>query len=117
MVGNLNEALSPEEDSSSLKDAKARRKLQNRLDVRADPGTLDCEDFENDMTGGFRYGDDYLEQTDLVPRGNPWRIDGFEVSSGFARKWACLLEGCHKLIESTNRYREKRGDEPLVIEV
>jgi hypothetical protein len=53
----------------------------------------------------------------MVLWGEPWCTTGWEISEGFARKWAFLLDGCNNLIESTNKWREARGDERLVIEV
>lgn len=49
--------------------------------------------------------------------GEPWRIDGWEVTEGFLRKWGWLLKGCDEMIEASNRWRGLRGEEPLVVEV
>ncbi|KAI2463351.1 hypothetical protein F4781DRAFT_426451 [Annulohypoxylon bovei var. microspora] len=57
-------------------------------------GKYDEDDLCIDMVGGF-----------------------YEVSEGFATKWSFLLRGCHTLIESTNRWREARGEERLIIDV
>ena len=37
----------------------------------------------------------------------------WEATPGFVRKWAWVLENCHQLIDSTNRWRAKRDEKPL----
>lgn len=50
--------------------------------------------------------------------GEPWCVDGWEFSEGFARKWgSLLLRGCGELVASTNRWRGLRGERALVVEV
>jgi hypothetical protein len=39
------------------------------------------------------------------------------MSKGFVEKWSWLLKGCSTLLESTNKYREQRGEERLVVEI
>ncbi|KAM5343213.1 hypothetical protein ACJ41O_014179 [Fusarium nematophilum] len=53
----------------------------------------------------------------LIVWGDPSDVYGWEVSVGFLRKWGWLLRGCPELIESTNRWRMKRGEARLNIEV
>ena len=72
-----------------------------------------CEDF----VGGMNEGLSEIESRGLILWGEPWREDGWEISEGFARKWSSLLKGCAGLIEATNRWREARGEERLVVEV
>jgi hypothetical protein len=58
-----------------------------------------------------------VEKRGVLVWSDPWRADGWEVTEGFLKKWGRLLKGCRELIESTNRWRELRGEEPLVIEI
>ncbi|VUC25739.1 unnamed protein product [Clonostachys rosea] len=48
---------------------------------------------------------------------DPWRMEGYEVTPAFFRKWKFLFKGCQHIVESTNRWRERRGEEPLVVEL
>jgi hypothetical protein len=47
--------------------------------------------------------------------GDPFREESWEVTPGFLRKWPWAVEGCEKLIQSTNRWRMLRGDKPILI--
>lgn len=52
----------------------------------------------------------------LIVWGEPWDVDGWEVTPGFMQKWAWLLEGCEYLIHASNRWRASRGEEPLQVD-
>ena len=54
--------------------------------------------------------------TGLVVWGDPHINDSWEATPGFLRKWAWAVRDCQELIDSTNRWRESRGEEPLVVE-
>ncbi|KAF4447975.1 hypothetical protein F53441_8566 [Fusarium austroafricanum] len=49
----------------------------------------------------------------LVVWGEPHDMRSWEATPGFLYKWSWAVEGCHDLIESTNRWRATRGEEPL----
>ena len=51
----------------------------------------------------------------LMVWGEPNRIDSWEVTESFSRKWWFLLSGCNELIQSSNRWRATRGEGPLTI--
>lgn len=80
-------------------------------------GKFDEDELCVDVAGGLWEGFDKVEQTGLIVWGEPWSETGWEMSEGFATKWSFLLKGCHALVESTNRWRESRGEERLVIDV
>ncbi|KAI8964702.1 hypothetical protein F5Y11DRAFT_67850 [Daldinia sp. FL1419] len=80
-------------------------------------GKYDEEDLCVDISGGLYEGFDEVEARGLIVWGDPWSETGWEVTEGFAKKWALLLKGCHTLIESTNRWRESRGEEKLIVDV
>jgi hypothetical protein len=47
----------------------------------------------------------------------PWDVKGWEVSKGFWSKWGGLmLRGCVEVLDATNEWRRRRGDEELVWE-
>ncbi|KAI1471274.1 uncharacterized protein F4812DRAFT_172071 [Daldinia caldariorum] len=80
-------------------------------------GSYDEEDLCVDIAGGLYEGFDEVEARGLIVWGKPWSETGWEVTEGFLKKWSFLLKGCHTLIESTNRWREFRGEEKLTIDV
>ncbi|PMD32353.1 hypothetical protein L207DRAFT_518732 [Hyaloscypha variabilis F] len=78
---------------------------------------IDVDALCDDLVGGMYDGLSEIESRGLILWGEPWREDGWEISEGFARKWSFLLKGCAGLVEATNRWREARGEERLVVEV
>ncbi|OQV09920.1 hypothetical protein CLAIMM_13993 [Cladophialophora immunda] len=48
----------------------------------------------------------------------PWDVSGWELSEGFWRKWGWMMEGCAgEILEATNRWRRRRGEEELQIQI
>ncbi|KAI0469210.1 hypothetical protein F4859DRAFT_137584 [Xylaria cf. heliscus] len=78
---------------------------------------VDEDEFCADVMGGLYEGFNDIEMNGLLVWGEPWSETGWEVSQGFARKWGFLLKGCDTLIEATNKYREARGEDRLVVEM
>jgi hypothetical protein len=54
-----------------------------------------------------------VESRGLIIWGDPWDTESWEITQGFMRKWAWLLEGCEDLIEVSNRWRARRHEDPL----
>ncbi|KAH6675812.1 hypothetical protein B0J14DRAFT_561516 [Halenospora varia] len=102
----------PHESWIDVIPSAAMRDLILRHQENIDVDTL-CDDF----LGGMHEGLNEMENRGLILWGEPWSEDGWEVSEGFARKWSFLLEGSETLINSTNKWREKRGEERLVVEI
>ncbi|KAL4958562.1 hypothetical protein BDW69DRAFT_153854 [Aspergillus filifer] len=50
----------------------------------------------------------------LIIWGEPYMPESWELTPGFLRKWMWTLEGCEELIESSNRWRRVRGEDPIV---
>lgn len=61
----------------------------------------------NDIVESGSPGGDW---TGLIVWGDPWNPDSWEVSMRFMRQWGWLLDGCPQIIDSTNRWRRKRGE-------
>jgi hypothetical protein len=80
-------------------------------------GKFDVDDLCCDLVGGLYEGFNDVEGRGIMVWGEPWSQDGWEVSEGFVRKWGFLLKGCRELIEATNRWRESRGEERLVVDI
>ncbi|KAH7416875.1 hypothetical protein BKA64DRAFT_280548 [Cadophora sp. MPI-SDFR-AT-0126] len=75
--------------------------------ISTEVGAADDE-FEDDVTA---------RRKGLIVWGEPWDVNSWEVTPGFIRKWAWVLENCPQLIDSTNRWRAKRDEKPLVYSV
>ncbi|ORX95205.1 hypothetical protein BCR34DRAFT_608021 [Clohesyomyces aquaticus] len=80
-------------------------------------GKWDEDDLCEDMVGGLYDGYDDCRQRGWLVWSDPWVAASWEMSEGFVAKWGWLLEGCRELVESTNRWREGRGEDALVVEV
>lgn len=80
-------------------------------------GKIDEDDLCCDLVGGLYEGFNEVEQRGIMVWGEPWREDGWEVSEGFVKKWGFMLRGCGELVEATNRWRARRGEAALVVEV
>lgn len=95
-------------------------------------GLFDPYDFCNDIFGELIAGrqskvsspesNSSMEDTDdevtnkrrgLIVWGEPWDVEGWEVTPGFVKKWKWTLEGCEDLIAASNRWRAKRNEGPL----
>jgi hypothetical protein len=75
------------------------------------------DELSADVYGGLFEGFSDLEAQGLLLWGDPWRQDSWELTEGFIKKWGFLLKGCVELVEATNRWRESRGEDRLVVEV
>jgi hypothetical protein len=80
-------------------------------------GQYNGDDFLHDLGNGLYEGFDDAERRGFLVWGDPWHTDGWEISEGFVEKWGFLLKGCTELIDSTNKWREMRGEDRLVVEV
>lgn len=77
----------------------------------------ECSGVRPEVGGGFVISGDDDEVTanrnGLIVWGEPHSVDSWEATPGFLRKWAWAMVGCEELIESSNRWRAVRGEEPL----
>ena len=83
---------------------------------------------DNLLLAGDEYDEDRLcndlvefdgvtnEQTGLVVWNQPWDPMGWEVSETFLGNWGWTIRGCVELQESTNYWRLRRGEKPLVFD-
>lgn len=86
--------------------------LRDNLILRLDRQDLD--DFCGDLVGGVYDGFDDVEVRGIMLWGEPWSVDGWEVSVGFLERWGFLLRGCRQMMDATNRWRGLRGEDRLV---
>lgn len=89
--------------------------LRDNLILASTQELFDEDEFCDDICGGLWSGYDDTEKKGLLVWGEPWMQGSWEVSEGFARKWGWLLRGCWDLLESTNRWREVRGETRLEV--
>lgn len=75
------------------------------------------EELCEDICGGLFEGYDDTSRKGLMVWGEPWQVQSWEMTDGFVEKWGWLVRGCTEMVESTNRWRESRGEERLIIEV
>ena len=62
-------------------------------------------------------GEEEEERRGVIVWSDPWEMGGWELTEGFLRKWGWMLEGAEEVIELSNRWRERRGEERLFVEV
>lgn len=75
-----------------------------------------CSGIEPEVRGRIISGDDdevTANRNGLIVWGEPHSVDSWEATPGFLKKWAWAVLGCEELIESSNRWRAVRGEEPL----
>jgi len=86
-------------------------------------GSFDEDELWSDTSGGLFEGfpvdrDKELgEGPGIIAWNPPWDFKGWEIQGGFLRKWGWSLRGCEEVIEATNVWRARRGEDPLVLEV
>lgn len=91
--------------------------LRDNLILASTDARWDSDDLCDDICGGLYEGFDECETRGMLVWGDPWLVESWEVSPGFAAKWGVLLRGCGEMMGHTNRWRESRGEEPLVFEI
>jgi hypothetical protein len=81
-------------------------------------GSFDADQLWSDTVGSLfeETGNDEAAQG-VVLWEPPWHWDGWELSEAFVTEWAWALKGCEELLQATNKWREKRGEDRIVIEL
>ncbi|KAJ5201030.1 hypothetical protein N7449_005833 [Penicillium cf. viridicatum] len=84
---------------------------------RGTPFTFTVSDPQTMRTQPLTIGRDEDEVTmgrkGLIVWGEPYDMRNWEVTPGFLAKWSWAMEGCDDLVESSNRWRLIRGEEPI----
>ncbi|RYC62888.1 hypothetical protein CHU98_g3337 [Xylaria longipes] len=76
------------------------------------------EFFDEDGLCRDMVGRGSLRDAAFIVWSDPWDLDGWEVTEGFARSsWAWTIAGCWELCRSTNKWRVQRGEQPLFYSV
>ena len=122
---------SPQEVPPSLQPTVLQRTIPHEdwIDVIPHPvlrdnlilssGKFDEDGLWSDTVGGLFEGfpASEIEQRGVIAWSPPWHVSGWEFSEGFWRKWGWSLKGCPEALEATNKWRRKRGEKPLVVEL
>lgn len=69
---------------------------------------------KEDVKGQDEEEEEEEEDARILVWSNPWEPAGWELTKGFWKKYGFLLKGCEDLLHSTNRWREVRGDGPVI---
>ncbi|KAE8361319.1 hypothetical protein BDV27DRAFT_160833 [Aspergillus caelatus] len=72
---------------------------------------LDDDELCHDLTA---FWDTRSSNATMLVWGTPWDPENWEVTEDFARKWRFFLRGCPEILLSTNKWRVRRGEKPLV---
>ncbi|KAL5338334.1 hypothetical protein BJX70DRAFT_408744 [Aspergillus crustosus] len=56
-------------------------------------------------------------RTGLIVWGEPHELQSWEATPGFLAKWTWTVEGCEELVEISNTWRIRRGEEPMRLSV
>jgi hypothetical protein len=73
--------------------------------------SLDDDELCHDLTA---FWDTRSSNATILVWGTPWDPKNWEVTEDFARKWRVFLYGCPEILVSTNQWRIRRGEKPLV---
>ncbi|KAJ4209670.1 hypothetical protein NW759_013317 [Fusarium solani] len=66
------------------------------------------------LSGSYMDTDDVTAgRSGLIIWGEPHDMQNWEATPGFLTKWSWAVEGCEELVEISNRWRMKRGEEPM----
>lgn len=74
---------------------------------------IDADALCEDLCGGLYEGFDDCERRGMLVWADPWRVESWEITEGFVRKWGFLLRGCGATMRATDRWRVSRGEEPM----
>ncbi|MCJ1321863.1 hypothetical protein MMC15_007208 [Xylographa vitiligo] len=62
-------------------------------------------------------GEPEKEMKGVLVWADPWDASNWELTEGFLRKWGWMFRGATDLIDASNAWREKRGEDRLVVEL
>ncbi|KAM0198498.1 hypothetical protein ACHAPI_004022 [Fusarium lateritium] len=75
---------------------------------------LGLKNLQISSPGGFIDTDEVTAgRSGLIIWGEPHDMQSWEATPGFLAKWSWAVEGCDHLVESSNRWRMRRGEEPV----
>ncbi|CAH0052435.1 unnamed protein product [Clonostachys solani] len=90
--------------------------LRNNLLREVDAGTVDDDDLCCDLMDISDSDPNLINRPAMIVWGQASDDKVWEVNAAFLRKWGFLVKGCPDIIASTNSWRAKRGEGPLIFE-
>ncbi|RAK99345.1 DUF3425 domain-containing protein [Aspergillus ibericus CBS 121593] len=84
-------------------------RLRDNLVMMAD--RFDDEELCHDVMG---FWDNASDSCSMLVWGEPSDPASWEVTEGFLRKWPWVVRGCPELLQSTNRWRQSRGEKMII---
>lgn len=107
LIGDIFEAMGcgPEEDSNDGAPSDATTPARPHVVTPATKEALKT------------YTPTSTPEVGILSWSDPWDISGWEVTEKFVTRWAFLLQGCPDVVESANKWRALRGEDPLVVEI
>ncbi|KAE8164272.1 hypothetical protein BDV40DRAFT_115866 [Aspergillus tamarii] len=84
---------------------RARDTLIRRL------GDYDEDDFCLDILG---FWNPDAPDNMLLVWGEPSAAENWEVTEGFIKKWGWVIQGCPDILHNTNKWRARRGENPIL---
>ncbi|PYI03082.1 hypothetical protein BO78DRAFT_400093 [Aspergillus sclerotiicarbonarius CBS 121057] len=84
-------------------------RLRDNLVMMAD--RFDDEDLCHDLMG---FWDNASDSCSMLVWGEPSDPASWEVTERFLRKWPWVVRGCPELLQSTNRWRQSRGEKMII---
>ncbi|KAH8896304.1 hypothetical protein GQ53DRAFT_640359 [Thozetella sp. PMI_491] len=82
-------------------------------------GGFDDDALWSDIIGGLFEGfpDAEVRHRGIIAWSPSWDVSGWEISEGFLNRWGWTLRGCEDVLNATNRWRARREEPPLVLEL
>ena len=80
-------------------------------------GSIDEDELCRDMVGGLYEGYNNLEEAGILVWSDPWHVSGWVITEGFATKWGRLIKDCREIVDASNKWRELRYEDRLIVEI
>ncbi|KAG5654837.1 hypothetical protein KAF25_009214 [Fusarium avenaceum] len=98
--------------------SSAKAPLQRDTPVRTSSPVLGLEQPQILLSGRYVDTDEVTTgRNGLIIWGEPHDMQSWEATPGFLAKWSWAVEGCDGLVESSNRWRVRRGEEPIRVAI
>lgn len=80
-------------------------------------GTVDDDDLCCDLMDISDSDPNLVNRPEMIVWGQASDDGVWEVNAAYLRKWGFLVKDCPGIIASTNSWRAKRGEGPLIFEI
>jgi hypothetical protein len=88
-----------------------------RDDMIRNASKYSIDEMAADVYGGLFEGSTTLDIRGVVVWGEPWMPEAWEFTEPFLRKWKFVIEDVSEMVSVSNRWREARGEERMIIEL